>query len=55
LNAIYGIFIIAVAAMIGAIAGSWVLFVLIAAGLFGVFIQTGQIRFPSDRRPNKRR
>ena len=55
LNSIYGICAIAVAAVFGAITGSWVLSVLIAAGLFGVFIQTGQIRFPSDRRPNKRR
>ena len=55
LNAIYAIGTIGLAAVFGAIAGSWVLFVLVAAGLFGVFIQTGQIRFPSDRRPNKRR
>jgi hypothetical protein len=55
LNSIYGIFIIAVAAVIGAIAGSWVLFLLAAVGLFTVFAQTGQIRSPNDRKRNKRR
>ena len=55
LNSIYGICAIAVAAVIGAITGSWVLFVLIAASLFAVFSQTGQIRSPNDRKRNKRR
>lgn len=55
LNSIYGIFIIAVAAVLGAIAGSWMLFILVAAGLFTVFAQTGLIRSPSNRKRNKRR
>ncbi len=55
LNAIYAVGAIAVAALFGAIAGSWVLFVLVAVGLFGVFVQTGQIRSPNDRTRNKRR
>ena len=55
LNAIYAIGAIGVASVFGAIAGSWVLFILIAGGLLGVFFSTGQIRPPSDRTRNKRR
>ena len=55
LNAIYGVFIIAVAALFGAFAGSWLLFVLVAAGLFGVLIQTGLVRSSNDRTRSKRR
>jgi hypothetical protein len=55
LNSIYAGAAIGIAAVFGAIARSWVLFILIAASLFAVFGQTGQIRSPSDRRRNKRK
>ena len=54
LNAIYAIGAIGLAAVFGAISGSWVLFILIAAGLLGVFFSTGQIR-PADERMRNRR
>ena len=55
LNTIYAIGSIGVAAVFGAIAGSWLLFVLIAAGLFAVFIENGQIRSANNRTRSKRR
>ena len=55
LNAIYGVFIIAVAALFGAFAGSWLLFVLVTAGLLAVLVQTGLIRSASDRTRTRRR
>ena len=55
LNGIYGIGAIGIAAVFGAIAGSWLLFVLVAAGLFAVFIENGQIRSPNNRTRSKRR
>ena len=55
LNAIYAVGAIAVAAVMGAIAGSWMLFILIAGGLLGVFIQSGLIRSANDRTRNRRR
>ena len=55
LNAIYAAGAVVVAAVIGAIAQSWLLFVLVAAGLFGVFIRNGQIRSPRDRTQKRRR
>ena len=55
LNAIYAVGAIGVAALLGAIAGSWLLFLLVAVGLVGVFIQTGQIRLADDRKRNKRK
>jgi uncharacterized membrane protein YhiD involved in acid resistance len=55
LNAIYAGAAIGIAAVFGAIARSWVLFVLIVASLFAVFNQTGQIRSQNDRKRNRRR
>ena len=55
LNAIYAIGAIGLAAVFGAIAGSWVLFILIVGGLLGVFFSTGLIRSANDRTRNKRR
>ena len=55
LNAIYAVGAIGVAAVFGAIARSWVLFVLIAIGLFAVLFQTGLVRSSNDRKRNKRR
>ena len=55
LNAIYAAGTVGVAALLGAIAQSWVLFVLIAAGLISVFVSTGQIRLPNERTRTKRK
>jgi len=55
LNAIYAIGAIGIAAVFGAISGSWLLFILIAGGLLGVFISTGQIRSATDRTRTRRR
>jgi hypothetical protein len=55
LNAIYAGGTIGVAAVIGAIGKSWLLFVLVAAGLFGVLNQTGLIRSSNDRTNTRRR
>ena len=46
---------IGIAAVFGAASQSWVIFVLVAAGLFAVFSQTGQIRSPRDRKRNRRK
>ena len=55
LNAIFAAGTIAVAAVMGAIAGSWVLFLLIAGGLFGVCFGTGLIRLDDVPRRKRRR
>ena len=55
LNAIYAVGAIGVAAVFGAISGSWLLFLLVAVGLVGVFIQTGQIRLADDRTHRRRK
>ena len=40
LNLIFGASAVGVAAVFGAIGGSWFLFLLIAGGLLGVFLQS---------------
>jgi uncharacterized ion transporter superfamily protein YfcC len=55
LDLIFGATAVGIAAVFGAIASSWLLFLLIAGGLFGVFVQTGLIRSANDRTRNKRR
>jgi len=55
LNGIYAGTAIGLAALIGGLSGSWALFILIAGGLLGVFISTGQIRSNERRTPNRRK
>lgn len=55
LNGIYATGAIALAAVLGAIGGSWLLFVLIAAGLLTVLVQTGLIRSANGQTRGNRR
>ena len=55
LNAIYAGAAVGIAAVFGAIGGSWLFFLLIAGGLFAVFFSTGLIRSANDRTRSKRR
>lgn len=55
LNAVCAGGAIVIAAVIGAIAQSWLLFVLVAVGLLTVLIQTGLVRSSNDRTRSKRR
>jgi hypothetical protein len=55
LNASHAAGAIGVAAVIGAITQSWLLFLLIAGALIAVSVATGEIRLPNQRKPNKRR
>ena len=55
LNAIYIGGSIAVAALMGAASGSGFVFLLVAGGLIGMFMSTGQIRLNGGRSRNRRR
>ena len=55
LNASHAVGAIGIAAVIGIVAQSWVLFILVAAGLIAVSLATGEIRLPTNRKPSKRR
>jgi hypothetical protein len=55
LNASHAVGAIGIAAVIGVVAQSWVLFSLVAVGLVAVSVATGEIRLPTNRKPNKRR
>jgi threonine/homoserine/homoserine lactone efflux protein len=55
LNSIYAGAAIGIAAVFGAIAGSWLLFILVAAGLFAVLSETGLVRSSNDRTRTRRR
>jgi hypothetical protein len=55
LNGIYAGAAICLGALVGAASGSGFLFLLIAGGLIGMFISTGQIRMSDGRTRNRRK
>lgn len=55
LNGIFAGIAVGIAAMFGAASQSWVVFILVAAGLLAVFIGTSQIRLTNVRSRKKRK
>ena len=55
LNGIFAGAAIGIAAMFGAASQSWIIFILVTAGLLAMFIGTSQIRLTNVRSRKKRR